>query len=230
MSEKRSSIILFLTAIFLFWTALYLYVPTLPIYIKTKTISLSMVGLVLSMYGLWMAIIRLPMGVIGDSIGWGKPPIILGLFFAAAGAFIMGKGNALGTLAFGRALTGLSAGTWVLLTGVFSTFFDFENTILAISMLTFSSSFGRNGYDELNRIPQPDWGYSLSFFLASSIGILASILVLFVNEKNGSPRRYRLSPSLFCSLWVLCSSHLLRRFRIFLPALSAWDLLFKRKK
>jgi DHA1 family multidrug resistance protein-like MFS transporter len=189
MSENRSSIILFLTVTFLFWTALYLYVPTLPTYIKTKTISLSMVGLVLSMYGLWMAIIRLPIGVIVDSLGWGKPPIILGLFFAAAGAFIMGKGNALGTLAFGRALTGLSAGTWVLLIGVFSTFFDFEKAIFAISMLTFSSSFGRMVATSLTGFLNQIGGYSLSFFLAASIGILAIILVLFINVKKRQPKK-----------------------------------------
>jgi len=189
MSENRSSIILFLTVTFLFWTALYLYVPTLPTYIKTKTISLSMVGLVLSMYGLWMAIIRLPIGVIVDSLGWGKPPIILGLFFAAVGAFIMGKGNALGTLAFGRALTGLSAGTWVLLIGVFSTFFDFEKAIFAISMLTFSSSFGRMVATSLTGFLNQIGGYSLSFFLAASIGILAIILVLFINVKKRQPKK-----------------------------------------
>ncbi|KPJ86081.1 MAG: hypothetical protein AMS17_13670 [Spirochaetes bacterium DG_61] len=189
MDTRRSSIILFLGVTFLFWVTLYLYVPTLPTYVKTKTMQLSVVGLVLSMYGLFMALIRLPMGIIGDAIGWGKPPIAVGIFLAALGAFIMGKVNTLFMLGTGRALTGLSAGTWVILIGVFSTFFKFEQAIFASSLLTFSASFGRmvgtalTGY--LNRIG----GYPLAFFLAAVTGVLAIILSLCVKEEKRSPKK-----------------------------------------
>ncbi len=189
MKENRASIVLFLAITFLFWASLYLYVPTLPTYIKMKTPQLSMVGLVLSMYGLWMAVIRLPMGLSGDVIGWGKPLILLGVFFSAFGAFVMGKGSTIGWLATGRALTGLSAGTWVLLITVFSTFFDLDQSVFASSMLTFSASLGRmvgsgsTGF--LNQIG----GYALSFYLAAGTGCLALVLVLFVHEKRRAPRR-----------------------------------------
>jgi len=129
-----------------------------------KVAKLSTVGLVLSMYGLWMAFARLPMGIAGDLLGRRKPLIVFGIFLTAAGAVIMGRGNSIFTLAAGRALTGLSAGTWVLLIVVFSSFFDVDEAVFASSMLTFSASLGRmvstasTGF--LNRVG----GYKLSFY------------------------------------------------------------------
>ncbi len=192
MKDNRIRIFLFLTVTFLFWTALYLYVPTLPTYIKTKTTNLTIVGLVLSMYGLWMVFIRLPMGLIGDSLGWGKPLIILGIFTASLGAFIMGRGNTLAMLAVGRAFTGLSAGTWVLLIAVFSTFFDLDQAVFASSLLTFSASLGRMIGTGLTGFLNQMGGYQLSFYLAAVTGILAIIVVFFIKEKRRPPEKVSL--------------------------------------
>ena len=178
-----------LAVTFLFWVTLYIYVPTLPSYIKTKTELLSKVGFVLSMYGLWMAFARLPMGLLVDWIGWGKPLIILGLFFASFGAFIMGKGKTLGMLTVGRALTGVSAATWVPLIAVFSTFFSAEQAILASSMLTFSASFGRMISTSITGFLTRMGGYSFPFFLAAVTGILAIITIFFVKEERRPPNR-----------------------------------------
>jgi MFS family permease len=173
---------------FLFWCALYIYVPTLPTYIKTKTDQLSMVGLVISMYGLFVAFSRLPMGIFGDLLGRGKPLIVICFLIASAGAIMMGRGNALFTLAAGRALTGISMGAWVLLIGTFSTLFDFEQTIFASSMLTFSASLGRlsgtSSTGLLNRIG----GYQLAFYLSAVLGILAIIIILFAKEEKRPPK------------------------------------------
>ncbi len=174
---------------FLFWVTLYIYVPTLPSYIKTKTELLSQVGFVLSMYGLWMALARFPMGLIVDRIGWGKPLIILGLFFASLGAYTMGKSGTLRMLAVGRALTGVSAATWVPLIAVFSTFFSAEQAILASSMLTFSASFGRMVSTSITGFLTRMGGYSFPFFLAAVTGIFAIITILFVKEEKRPPNR-----------------------------------------
>jgi MFS family permease len=189
MSKDRLSIFIILAVTFLFWTSLYLYVPTLPTYIKTKTIDLSVVGLVLSMYGLWMAFARLLMGIFGDLLGRGKPLIILGIFFAAVGAFIMGKGDTLTKLAVGRALTGISAGTWVILIVVFSSFFSLDRAIFASSLLTFSASFGRMVATGLTGFLNQIGGYPLAFYLATSVGITAMIAVLFSREKKRPPKK-----------------------------------------
>lgn len=182
-----------LAATFLFWVTLYIYVPTLPSYIKTKTELLSKVGFVLSMYGLWMAFARLPMGLLVDWIGWGKPLIILGLFFACFGAFIMGKGKTLTMLTVGRALTGVSAATWVPLIAVFSTFFSAEQAIMASSMLTFSASFGRMISTSITGFLTRMGGYSFPFFLATGTGILAVITIFFIKEEKRPPNRVSLT-------------------------------------
>jgi MFS family permease len=184
MTTRKASIVVFLGVTFLFWLTLYLYVPTLPTYVKTKAANLSMVGLVLSMYGLWMAAARLPMGIAVDAMGRGKPLIIAGLFCAAVGAFIMGKGDSLEVLASGRALTGVSAATWVPLLAVFSTFFRSEKAILSSVMLTFTASFGRLVGTSLTGVLNRAGGYPLPFYLAAATGAIAMGLVLLVGEER----------------------------------------------
>ena len=172
--------------------ALYIYVPTLPIYVGLKAVDLATVGMVLSMYGLWQVFARIPLGVAGDYMGRGKPLIVAGFFLTASGAIIMGFGNSIFVLAAGRALTGISAGTWVLLVAVFSSFFDEDKAILASSMLTFSASFGRmvatasTGF--LNRMG----GYRLSFYLAGVLGLLAIMLVFLIKEPRRPQKRISL--------------------------------------
>jgi MFS family permease len=178
---------LLLGTTFLFWVALYLYVPTLPTYVKTKTLNLATVGMVLSMYGLWQALARLPMGIAAGALGRGKPLIILGLLFCSAGAFIMGRGNSILVLAIGRAFTGLSASTWVLLIVVFSTFFEEEKAIFSSALLTFAASFGRLLSTSSNGFLNRAGGYPLAFHLAGVFSLLAIVLVLFVQEKDQSP-------------------------------------------
>ena len=192
MDEHRRSKTLFLAVTFLYWMALYIYVPTLPIYVGLKAVDLATVGMVLSMYGLWQVFARIPLGVAGDYMGRGKPLIVAGFFLTASGAIIMGFGNSIFVLAAGRALTGISAGTWVLLVAVFSSFFDEDKAILASSMLTFSASFGRmvatasTGF--LNRMG----GYRLSFYLAGVLGLLAIMLVLLIKEPRRPQKRISL--------------------------------------
>ncbi len=184
MYEKRISIIVFLVVTFLYWITLYIYVPTLPTYIKTKAINLSMVGFVLSMYGLWMAITRLPMGIAVDSIGRGKPLIMMGLGIASIGAFIMGKGKSLGILAAGRALTGIAAATWVPLLVLFSTFFRADEAIFSSAMLTLSANLGRVVGTSLTGLLNQTGGYALPFFLSAVTGIFAIGIVNFVREER----------------------------------------------
>ncbi len=187
--KNRISTLIFMVVTFLFWFALYIYVPTLPTYIQTKTEHLSMVGLVLSMYGLFVAFIRLPMGIFGDMSGRGKPLIILCFFFASAGALMMSKGNTFFILAAGRAFTGISMGAWVLLLGSFSTFFDFEQTIFASSLLIFSASFGRMTATALTGFLNRAGGYQLAFYLSAIlVGVAAMIIILFVKEEKRPPK------------------------------------------
>ena len=164
---------------------LHIYVPTLPNYIKLKTAQLATVGMVLSMYGLWQVFARIPIGVAGDYMGRGKPLIVSGIFVGVVGAIIISMGNSIFVLAAGRALTGLSASTWVLLVAVFSSFFDENKAILASSMLTFAASFGRLVATASTGFLNKTGGYTLPFYVAGVCGVLAILLVFLIQE---SPR------------------------------------------
>jgi len=117
--------------------------PTLPVYVQNKVPGLAMVGVVLSMYGLWQAFIRLPLGIFADWLGRRKVLIIIGIALSGLGAYIMGTAQGLLGLIVGRAITGLAAGTWVLLVVVFSGLFPSSETIRVTSMLSFVGAAGR---------------------------------------------------------------------------------------
>ena len=178
---------MFLTGTLLYWVSLYLYVPTLPTYIYDKTLSLAVVGTVLSMYGLWQALVRIPIGIGVDATGRGKIFILVGFGFSASGAIVMAFGGSIASLAFGRALTGFAAGTWVPLIAVFAGFFAPGQAVYAASLLTLSGSIGRMIATGMNGFLINLGGFRLTFLLAAAAALLAGIIIgttRFPNPKS----------------------------------------------
>jgi len=185
----RLMIALYAAVVFLYWMALYLYVPTLPTYVQSKSDNLALVGIVLSQYGLWQAIIRLPLGIAADWLGWRKPFIVVGLALAGLGALTMGLAGGVNGLIVGRAITGLAAGTWVLLVVVFSSLFPPHEAVRASAMLTVIGSVGRVLATSVTGSLNDLGGYSLAFFLATGAAVLAVLVVLPSRENRHPPRR-----------------------------------------
>jgi MFS family permease len=188
-TNRRRAITLYTGGVFLYWITLYLYVPTLPVYVETKTNNLAMVGVVLSMYGLWQALVRLPLGMVADWVGWRKPFIIGGLLLAAVGALVMALAGNVAALIVGRAIVGLSAGTWVPLVVVFTGLFPPEQAVRASTTITLIGTVGR-----LLATSATGWlndlgGYGLAFHLAAGAAVLAALVVLPVSETRSAPRR-----------------------------------------
>jgi DHA1 family multidrug resistance protein-like MFS transporter len=188
-SSRRLLITLYAIAVFLYWIALYLYVPTLPTYAQSKSDNLALVGVVLSMYGLWQAIIRLPLGIAADWLGRRKPFIIVGFALAGLGAWTMGAAEGVNGLIVGRAITGLAAGTWVLLVVVFSSLFPPHEVVRASAMLTFVGSMGRVLATGVTGSLNELGGYSLAFFLAAGAAALAILIVLPTREGRRPPQQ-----------------------------------------
>lgn len=208
---RRRALALYTGAVFLYWVTLYLYVPTLPVYVETKTDNLAMVGVVLSMYGLWQAVVRLPLGMVADWIGWRKPFIVAGLVLAGVGAVVLALAGNVGTMIVGRAIVGLSAGTWVPLVVVFTSLFPPEQAVRASTTITTIGTVGR-----LLATSATGWlndlgGYGLAFFLAAGAAWLAALVVLPVAEERRAPRR----PS-----WRALGALIVRR-DVLLPTLLA---------
>ena len=184
VENRRLKITLYSTVVFLYWIGLYLYVPTLPTYVEMKTRNLAMVGVILSMYGLWQALIRLPLGIVSDWVGRRKPFVLGGLGLVALGAWLMGVSDGAMGLLIGRAITGLSAGTWVLLIVLFSGLFPSEESVRASSMLTLIGSVGRLLATGVTGTLNELGGYSLAFFLAAGSAVLAILVMIPTREQE----------------------------------------------
>lgn len=183
VKSRDLKITLYVVVVFLYWIGLYLYAPTLPSYVEMKTENLAMVGVVLSMYGLWQAIIRLPLGIVSDWVGRRKPFVMGGLGLVALGAWLMGVSDGTRGLLIGRAITGLSAGTWVPLIVLFSGLFPPEESVRASSLLTLVGSVGRLLATGVTGSLNAWGGYSLPFFLAAGAAVLAALVMLSTREQ-----------------------------------------------
>ncbi|MBI5651554.1 MAG: MFS transporter [Chloroflexi bacterium] len=191
VSNRRATITLFLIAVLFFWAGQYIYLPTLPTYAQSKVGDLSAVGFILSMYGLLQALVRIPLGIASDWSGARKPFIIVGLALSGIGAWMMAVGNDAGMLALGRAITGASAGAWVVIVVAFSALFPPEEAVRASSLLMIFNSLGR-----IISTATAGWlteigGYALPFFIATGLGLLSALILLPINET----RRPALAPN-----------------------------------
>lgn len=197
VQSRRFLIFGYGTVVFLYWMALYLYAPTLPTYAKTKTGDLALVGVILSMYGFWQMAIRLPVGIAADWLGRRKPFVIGGLILVGAGAVVMGLARGWEGLLVGRAITGLSAATWVPLVVIFSALFDPLEAVKAAAMLNVVGSVARIIATSVTGSLNARGGYGLAFFLAAGVAILAVALVIPLKEIRpaGNGARKRPSPS-----------------------------------
>jgi len=157
-------------------------VPTLPTYAESKTASLELVGVVLMQYGLWQTIIRIPLGILSDWLGRRKPFILGGFVLAGAAALVMGASSGVDGLIVGRAISGLSAGAWVLLVVVFSSLFPAEQAVRASTLLNLAGSFGRVLATGSNGWLINAGNYSLPFWLAGIAALLAALFILPVRE------------------------------------------------
>jgi MFS family permease len=209
--SSRLMIGLYATAVFFYLMALYLYVPTLSTYAESKTDSLALVGFVIAQYGIWQAFIRFPLGIASDWVGRRKPFIIGGFVLAGLGALVMGRASGIDELAIGRAISGLAAGTWVVLVVGFSSLFPPREAVRASALLTFIGSAGRVLATGVTGWLNGLGGYPLAFFAATGAAALAIIVALLTKEQRRPPK----PPSLKSVI------HLSLRRDVLLPSLVA---------
>ncbi len=185
----RLSLSLFLVADFLYWASMYLYMPTLPGMIEARTGSLTAVGLVISMYGLWQALARIPVGIAVDATGRSRVFMAGGFMLSAAGAVVMCVGRTTTVLAFGRALTGLAAATWVPMVTVFGGLFPPERLVAATSLLAMVGAAGRLFATFAGGYLNDASGVAVPFVLAALSALLAVTALLGVAVPSSPPRR-----------------------------------------
>ncbi len=182
MTNRKAAIGLYALAVFFFWGSQYIYLPILPTYLQSKITDLSLVGFVLSMYGLWQALARIPLGIAADWLGWHKPLIVAGLALGGLGAWMLGTSNDFLGLTLGRAVTGISTGTWVVVVVAFSALFPPQDAVRASSLLMLANSLGRI-VATISTGPLDDWGgAAMPFFVATGLALFAALLILPIGE------------------------------------------------
>lgn len=181
-NKPRARIFLLEAIVFLFWMALNLFVPTLPVYINTFTDNLTLIGITISMYGLCGTLIRLPIGVAADWLGRCKPLIFAGIMLAGLGAWLMGSAPEISYVIVGRAITGLAAGSGVLLIVFFCSFFLPEDVIKATAMLSGIIAVSRLFASFITGWLNEWGGYSFTFFVSSGLAGLALLLFTSIRE------------------------------------------------
>ena len=213
--SRRFLIVGYAVVVFLYWMALYLYAPTLPTYAKTMTADLALVGVILSMYGFWQMVIRLPVGIAADWLGRRKPFIIGGLILVGAGAVVMGFARGWEGLLVGRAITGLSAATWVPLVVIFSALVPAGETVKASALLTLVGLVGQVVATSATGWLNGRGGYSLAFYLAAGVAVVAVALVISLKEVHPASNGQRKRPS------ASSVKRLITRWDVLLPSLLA---------
>ena len=198
----------YVLAVFFFWVSLYLYYPTLSVYVQTKTSDLARVGTVLAMYGFGQMAVRIPLGMISDWFTRKKPLILAGFLLSGIGALIMANAGGYAALLIGRAVTSLSASFWVVLVVVFSRLFPPEEAVRATATLTLVNTLGRLVGTGLTGWLNDAGGYTLAFYVAVGISVLAAVLMLPGKERTSS----YLSPS------MTTLKNLLKRQDIMVPS------------
>jgi DHA1 family multidrug resistance protein-like MFS transporter len=182
VTNRKAAIGLYALAVFFFWGSQYIYLPILPTYLQSKITDLSLVGFVLSMYGLWQALARIPLGIATDWLGWRKPLIIAGLALGGLGAWMLGTSNDFLGLTLGRAVTGISTGTWVVVVVAFSALFPPQDAVRASSLLMLANSLGRI-VATISTGPLDDWGgAAMPFFVATGLALFAALLIFPIGE------------------------------------------------
>jgi len=188
INNPRVQIYLYVIVVFLFWMALNLYVPTLPNYINTRTNDLALIGVILSMYGLVGTLIRLPLGIAADWHGRCKPFFITGIVLEGLGAWLMGTAHDTNWLIFGRAISGLAAGTWVIVVVSFSNFFPPEQAVKATAIVTIVPTLGRLAGSFLIGWLNNLGGYALSFYVSTGFAGLAFLILMMTGEIKHPPQ------------------------------------------
>ena len=187
--HRKYVISLYVVIVFLYWMALYVYMPTLPVYVRTKTSDLTLVGMVLAMYGLWQTIVRIPVGMAADWLGWRKPLILIGIAMAGVGAWMMGVAPNISFLMMGRAVTGVSAGVWVLMVVAFNALFPAEEAVRATAIITLASSAGRVISTVLTGGLNHLGGYVLPFFVATGFAAGSVLIMMLTKEQRQCSQR-----------------------------------------
>lgn len=163
MKSNKTTLALFCIGIFLFWAGLYLYVPILSVYSKAKGASLSLVGLIAGSYGLTQLIFRIPLGAASDRLGVRKPFVLAWFLVIIASCLGLAWAPTPEWIFIFRALSGVAASVWVMVTVMFAGFFPPDKAVHATGLLSFLSGAGQMAATTAGGWVADQWGWIAPF-------------------------------------------------------------------
>ena len=158
----------------------------LPVHAQLLGASLAMVGLIVGAYGIAQLVLRVPMGMLSDRIGARRPFVIAGLAAAGVGALTMGFAADPWALLAGRALSGVSAATWVIFTVLFAASFAPGASARAMALISAITSLAQLVSTSSGGLIAEGFGFQAPFLVGAALSALGIAVVLPLVEP---PRR-----------------------------------------
>ncbi len=188
----------------LYWLSLYFYVPILAVYAQSMGASLTVVGVMLSAYGVMQLLCRIPTGVASDVAGRRKPFVLAGLALAALGAAGFLVAPAPWALVGARAVTGLAACAWVVITVMYAGYYPPAQAASAIGAMGLTNGLGQVIATWSGGLVAQRFGWPAPFALSLAAGVAGLGLMALCREPTPSHRAA--APLSWRRLWLVGTS------------------------
>lgn len=169
-------------AIACFWISLYLYVPVLPLHAADLGASLSMVGAIVASYAIAQLLLRIPIGVSADLLGRRKPLALASLALSGIAALWLALAPDPWSLFWARALTGLAAAGWVVISVLYAAYYPPNRATHATASLMAANTVGILIATPIGAAVAGLWDVRVSFVLAAVVAAVGMALLAAAPE------------------------------------------------
>jgi predicted MFS family arabinose efflux permease len=148
-----------------------------------------MVGIILGSYGFVQIIIRLPLGIFSDRLRVRKPFLALGLATGALSCLLFAISDQWGWTLAARAVSGISASSWVAFTVLYASYYHKNDATLAMGRISTLTVCGQLIGMGLSGLLADHWGWNAAFWTGAGIGIVGLVITFAIHEpKEGVSR------------------------------------------
>ncbi len=181
----RRQLGLIVVASVLFWTSLYVYVPVLPTHARALGASLGVVGVVVGAYGLAQFVFRIPIGIASDRSGRRRSFIVVGMLANALGAVVLALSPAAWLLVVGRAITGIGASVFVILSIYLAELMPSGQLARAAGLAVSISMLSQLVIMLVGGVVAEHFGVTLNFWIAVGLALAGALVLLLLPERVG---------------------------------------------
>lgn len=185
--KRRVDITLFFVVSVLFYISISAFDPYITPYANELKIPVSSIGIILSVAGFSSIIVRFPIGVFAEMFTRKKIMVQLGLMMTFAVWLVVFLFPSVGSLFMGKFADGVTGGTWVLYTVLFSTYFRNDDIPKAIGIIQLASTIGPFIGMNIGGMVSELFGYEYSFIVAVIAAGLGIVILFFIDEPDMAP-------------------------------------------